>query len=747
MLSKLFQSSWLRKKTPDDRSVPKPQEATAKSLRPAIQKTEKITLDSLTQGQALESIDNLDVLQHFLKQSDKLDKRTNRALRERVNVLRKEKKQQQALSEQNEKICARLETMARIQHNPLFDGELLHLQQQLQKAGVIDASLQTRFEIAIHKCQNIQRHAEAEKSKLADYAIAEAEQTRQQQQAHEAHMQLVVDQEISDVEAKQEQQKNQQQAQHKKAQQTLKHTETLEKLQQYVPALEKAISAADLKQARDLLHKSQTAVQSLDKQNASLFDGKLHLFAGQLRELQDWQNYAALPKLEALCDAMEKIVTIALPPLQKSEAIRELQDQWRAIKVPSSREADDLWARFKKAADIAWEPCAEFFEQEKKLRLFNLEQRQNICSALEEFFTQKLSQAYGESNVDWKAVTRILEKAKQEFHHFHPVARADEKMIRARFESAMAAVAGKLLIEQQRNEDKKQQLVNAAKSLVDTGKFEQAEERVRQLKEQWKAIGSMRHHVDQVMWSAFQEQCSALFSQRRHAQQQVTLQQQESLQKAQKLCNDIHILAKLPDAELVGSRAQFDILHAQFSAISGIAEKSHAGLKKQFFAACDAWREQLAGIGKRQRAMQWQALARLAALCADLEQNPGLDRESMSAQWEAVSLPSEWRAALLPRWERALAGQAPDYEKNEQRRREVCTKLEILLGFETPQDDLPLRRNVQLQWLTRGFGLTDEDRREQQDALVLLWYSCGSVSAETQENLQARFDRMSFNQV
>jgi len=205
-------------------------------------------------------------------------------------------------------------------------------------------------------------------------------------------------------------------------------------------------------------------------------------------------------------------------------------------------------------------------------------------------------------------------------------------------------------------------------------------------------------------------------------------------------------LAKLPDAELTQSGAEFDRLQAEYKAITDIPEKNQVFLKKQLYAACDAYRQQLAGISQRQHKMQLQELARRAQLCSKLETE--ISEAAITAcqkQWQQHSLPTEWEQAIEKRRQQALAaaqqGQQPDYNSNEQRLRELCIELEILLDVETPEEDRPRRREYQLRKLQQGLGQASASNRPALlEQLLVQWYCASPAVGETQQQLQARFD-------
>lgn len=734
MFGKLFKSGTVKKPAPASATVVVAETVQAKPETPSI-------LQQLTQGQPIDSIHDIDTLQQLVKHSDKLGKKTNQQVRDRLHALREQEKNRQQQHEKQEKICVRLETLSRLQHHPLFDSEFTHLQQQWDALPDKDTALVTRVSAAIAQCRQIQADALAEKQQqeqAAREAATRAEQERllaEQRAAEQAEKAQQYAEKIqASVAAAEDKQKS-------AAEQQKKTEQVIQTLQQQLTQTEEAIAKGDSKKARETLDRIRDNLKKIEPRRAHSFEGKLHLLTGQLRDLQDWQNYAGLPKLEALCAEMEKLVDTSLPVLQKADAVHDLQNQWRALKVPTSKQSQALWDRFKKASDTAWEPCAEYFAKEKKLRAFNLQQRQAICDALEQFFTGQ-----DWEKADWKAVSRILEKSKQEFHDFHPVERTEEKTIRARFDAALKAINNKLLDEQKNNEEKKRQLVEAAKSIATMTDLDKAAERVRQLQEQWKQIGLTRRHEDQKLWQALQEQTGLVFEKRRASQQQQQQALHDTIEQARHICEQIAALARLNDAALAQSSSDFDRLQAEYKAITGIPEKNQQSIKKQFYAACDAYRNQLAGISKRQRQQQLQELARRSALCAQLEQHASAENiHAVENAWQQLALPAEWEQAIERRRQQSLAaaqnGQSPDFDTNEQLLRELCVELEILMDLETPAEDRQRRRDYQMRKLQQGLGQSgNSNRHEQLERLQIAWYCASPAAPAVQSQLQQRFD-------
>jgi len=113
--------------------------------------------------------------------------------------------------------------------------------------------------------------------------------------------------------------------------------------------------------ANSMLRRLQKKVAAMEPDERVSLDDKLSRAETQLAEMADWQDFAAKPKLEALCESMEALPAKELKPDALAKEVKELQNAWKALGV--SRASNDLWGRFKTAGDTAYEPCKEWFDK------------------------------------------------------------------------------------------------------------------------------------------------------------------------------------------------------------------------------------------------------------------------------------------------------------------------------------------------------------------------------------------------
>lgn len=193
--------------------------------------------------------------------------------------------QQQLNHDAQEKICSKLETLAKLQYHPLVDITSSHIYYSNGRQS-------PRRTLRLLHGQRQRSHA-ANKYKQKSHSKKLAEEHAiQQAAAAKAQRAAEIAQQRAEAEA-----------------------------QQALAAEQKAHAIA--------AQKEQRAAQK-DHSKQQKITSRQH-------ELQDWQAFAAIPKLEALCAAMEKLCASTLQPLETAEAVRELQTQWRALKPHTRR--------------------------------------------------------------------------------------------------------------------------------------------------------------------------------------------------------------------------------------------------------------------------------------------------------------------------------------------------------------------------------------------------------------------------
>lgn len=654
--------------------------------------------------------------------------------------------EQQSAQQTIESLCEKLEQLGKSSHSPLFKPQYHHLNNSWEAHN--DAAheqakrtMLARFNNARSVCESILVQFSEEEKRLENIRLAELHHAEEQEKHKIMWAQMAEEQKAEQQEAILKKQQEEEKLKQKEKEQSLLERSLLEQ----IAAIETALQQGTLANISKKLKSVQQKLDSLEKPRAQQHEGKVHLLLGRLNELRDWQSYAAMPKKQELCEKMQQLIGVSLPPKELSDAIRELQTQWQELKGGGREEEQKLWLQFKEAADKAYEPCKQHFGQQRETRNENLRQREKICSELEQFMAQ-----YDWTKADWKSVNKIIETAKQEFHRFSPVDHKHQKTIKDRYDAALKPIIEKLREIQKHHEAEKQQLISRAQKLMEVSDIHAAMESAKTLQQQWKTIGITRAWEDQKLWQQFRSACDAVFARRDAQREQAQETLKQDLAKAEKLCKQIEELSRLDDSALQKSRDQYQNLRQDFQSISNLHKEKQKKFFSRFYQACDGYQEQVAGIKKRQQQSTLQEAFRKADLCGQLESG-ALSASIAQEQWAAltVTLTADYQSALEKRFATALkianAEQKTDLSANEKQRRLILIRLEILLDKPSPEEDKALRMNHQLTLLSNK-GLSAKpvvtDKKSQTDQLILEWLGCGSASADAQSALEKRFEQL-----
>lgn len=429
-------------------------------------------------------------------------------------------------------------------------------------------------------------------------------------------------------------------------------------LRHTISQLETTLEAKQLKASKQLLKTTQHQLKGLDHRHTKPFQARVQLLTGQLRELSDWQGFVTEPKQITLCEQMEYLAEQPMEPEAKADHIKALQNEWRDLGGSSDR---DLWARFKKASDLAYEPCKAYFSAKSGLKHANLETRQTICNELEVFLDNA-----DWATIDWKATEKIHQTARQEWKAAWPVEFRDNRQTQKRFDRLLKKLEASLDQERKKNEALKKDIVDKAVALRNHDPLQDAMNQAKNLQSDWKAIGITRHREDRKLWQAFRKACDEIFA-RRDAQRN---EQQQAAAEADEAAKVV-----LRDATQLDQAADTEILASSVSRLRALDSSGQS----------PAMRERVrAEVGRLDNLLTHQ---KLKANISDWQAR-------ISARADGTPPASD----IPSHWPDLLAGQGqPDF-------RELVIRAEILTSIPSPEPDQQFRMEIQVQRLAEGMG-------------------------------------------
>ncbi len=560
-----------------------------------------------------------------------------------------------------------------------------------------------------------------------------------------------------------------------------------------VSALEDALAEGKFKQASKLTRQMHNNIKMLVNQDIKhLRDtgeyARYQRAAAQLKNLRDWQGWAASPVREALCQEAEaladEIETCGLSPAYDfygaSKKIQKARQRWKTL-GPSEGESDDMWERFNEACNRAYAYCQKFFDQEAEARERNLLAKEALCAELEAYFKKEIENNSDE-DIDWKEMDRTIAMALQRWKKIGPVKRQVHASVRDRFNDVIQNLKRVLKSERDRNKQKKEELIENAErvalALAESDKsalaLRDSAAAIKLIQASWKEVGYATE--ERKLWSRFRTICDEVFSERQAQFDFQEGEKKEHLSRKQALCDVLERFAELTGEELENAKARVTEIKNEWRSVGDVPRESKDEIEARFRSACLAYEEALKKHARHLKLNQRQGLHTLHELCTRLEMlvdeciDSNICPDEVSEK--LVEIKQTWAAlsegekeeivqVLEPRYQsvvslaeklvspsgledRDKSAIKGTQQKNLQDKLEWCLALEILAGVESPGEYEQERMAMQVKMLARKHG---HERHVEQSSQLAdsingiedKWYATGSASALATVQLERRF--------
>ena len=538
-----------------------------------------------------------------------------------------------------------------------------------------------------------------------------------------------------------------------------KHAEQrLKQFPERLDELEQHLDEGELKKA-DPLYQSLLAALELIQSSGihssteSEFAHRLRALSPRLRELQHWRRWGADQHREGLCDEMEGLIERDLPLAAMAEQLHALQMDWKRLDKSGSPANQTLWERFHQASEVVYARCRPFMESQAAEREANRIARERVCQQLEEF----LSQVDWE-RVDWKKTLRAERDMRQLWAAIGPTDGRARKSLERRFHQSLRQLDQRLDAERKRNQAHKLHLIERVEALIDLPDLESAIEQTKSLQREWHTTVPARQKDENRLWQQFRAACDAVFARRAALQQAHANELAEHLATREAICAEAESVAAAERDPKRLTIAQRELMQRWRAAESLPVPRQSASALTQRWKQCqEALERQRQAAERRQRLEALSLLQRQSEICERLELtlldavNEGMDAEAARRAWAELprQADGELQRAIEQRLERALDA-AEDPAKrasleqvlaaNGEQREQMCLRLEIIAGVETPPEFAQQRLALQVERLTERMVEGEEDPLQGASRLLYDWYLIGPAARNGA--LSARFERV-----
>jgi len=396
---------------------------------------------------------------------------------------------------------------------------------------------------------------------------------------------------------------------------------------------------------------------------------KLVSKAAELREAEDWQRWANVPKAEAMIQTAKEMFEAPTTP-DLGNRLRALQALWKEVGPMPQRRSKELWEQFKAA-------CDQVYDKVKGVRAVEQEKFEEVAKLKE----QLIAEAEGLSeSTDWVATSNRLKELQNQWKQSGHLPRKQGDELWKRFRAACDKFfeRRKPQLDAQRSEEaanlaKKQALIARAQKIANDapgeGGWGKAIGAIKDLQREWKEIGYVPRRDADAVYAAFRAACDALFAKRDDAR----------------------------DSEANAHRAELDAVRAEIEAIKAGGD--------DVVARTIAVRAKARELDVRGTDVQ-DLVRHVIAAHSDAVKGTELDPAQLRGKRDKLIARAE---ELLPKQAAAVSAEAPDIatQLKQAMRQNAFGDLRF-----SGRDPVEVVDELRASWTDAGPILDDEDRAQ-----------------------------------
>lgn len=259
-----------------------------------------------------------------------------------------------------------------------------------------------------------------------------------------------------------------------------------------------------------------------------------------------------------------------------------LTGQFKKIGRVPNEKADEVWSRYKSAQDKYYDRKYEFDKKHRKRVDKYHSKKEKLCEEAEALLeTSDLASAA-------KKINRLHRKWKKAGN----LPQRDEDKLWARFKAATdefnefkSENLDKLREQEEKNYEKKLELIEKAKEIQDTTEWDKGHNQMQSLLNEWKKIGPVPRKKSRQVWKKFKQAQDVFYDRRREHFKEVKEEQKENLEEKKEILEKLRELGRHDDPIEAVNLAK--PLQEKFKDAGYVPIKKKNKIWKQYREACD----------------------------------------------------------------------------------------------------------------------------------------------------------------
>ena len=708
--------------------------ALAMATRPALLAERAIMdPDQALRLAALERISDPATLERIAERARKTDKAVSRLARERLESLRIGSGDAGAIATKARMLCEQIEAMLR---NPRVDPARDSIEQQWAALGAsVPPELQTRYTGAIALLtQLLSDKARVPESlpavpPVADHAepeAIEADAVQTEPVVAEAVTATAVAEAIASrarfdaalVAASEESAREREQRQ-----------ASLRRVEELIPRYAESLDKGDTASA----HTARGTIAEICGRLGSTppaVERSLAPLHARYAELKRWQHWSNQRRRRELCDEIEALGETGAHPDAIATRVREAREEWQRLDAAESgdgaAETSGLARRFYAAGQRALKPAQKYFEKRDAVRDTHRTQLDALLMRVD---------TVAADASDWKAMVSLRHDLSGELRSLDRFSPRDRTTLAKRIKQAIAVLAPRI--------DAHTTAVKAAKDrlIAQAGALSEKADRnsirtVRELQQQWVALGDGLRGVDQKQWREFRAACDRVFAGLDAERKERETQAAALAGQAQAIVDDIEALLGDQSIETETLKTRRRELEARWREVAS----SDRSLDQRWRKALDVLAARGASREREKRLARYSLALQKYTLLRELEHGTPAD-DTRTAQWDSYpALIAAFAQLLEGRWDRARNGAIePADEDTREAARDALVRMEFSTGIASPAEDRQRRMDHQVARLSARMRGTVQSNDADSELVEMLssWFA---LPGPLPEELEQRFD-------
>lgn len=303
------------------------------------------------------------------------------------------------------------------------------------------------------------------------------------------------------------------------------------------------------------------------------------------REAREYDFKKNLEKKTQLCESAEKL-TEEEDIVSAFHQLQELHQEYRETGPVEKDVRDEIWNRFKAASTIINKRHLQHFEALRAKEEDNLAKKTALCEQLEDIIKKENTKSS-----DWEEHTKQIMDLQAEWKEIGFAPKKMNVKIFERFRSGCDEFftrKGEYFKELKKkyaeNLEKKQSLVEQAKSLAKSTDWKVTTDKLVALQKEWKTIGIVPKKIGDELWNTFIGACNEFFEARNSAHQGVYSQEKENLKQKRSVIEELkQLYANISEA----TQEQVKNLTDKYNNIGHVPYRDKDKLYKEYHDVLD----------------------------------------------------------------------------------------------------------------------------------------------------------------